>query len=224
DAIGQNYTLKLLYHSGTSPDFSNFSIEKDFNISVGIVQTDFEVVVQSTSGTQVSLGIVNTGINAANSLIMSIPQQSSFRASGISQQIIGNLAAGDYTIATFSITPTGGSGGGNRTGSFSYQAPQSLKVEINYTDVTGIRRGIIKEVPYSTSSSGNFSEITGRAVYGRNSGGISAWWFVGGGIIVIAAGFLIYKKYGHKLRKSKKNNSEKTPDWIAAEKAKGNKK
>jgi hypothetical protein len=230
DAIGGDYTLKLLYHQGTSTDFSTYSSEQDFNITVTNVQTDFAVVIQAVSGTQVSLGIVNIGKNAANSLIVSIPSQNGFRTTGTNQQIVGNLAAGDYTISTFNVAQvTTGTGrntnrtaGGNAAVNFTIPSQQQLQVQIDYTDVIGVRRTVVKTVPFSSVASGNFTAGSASARFGASvRPGISTWWFVGGGVIILIAGFLVYRRNSHKIKnffkKRKEKNSQKIPDWVEAE-------
>ena len=115
-------------------------MQKDFNITITDVQTDFDVVIQEASGTQVSIGIVNIGKNTANSLIVRIPQQENFRASGTSEQIVGNFAAGDYTIVSFNIISIARNARNatlprNFTQFSSQNASQPLKIQIDYTDI-----------------------------------------------------------------------------------------
>jgi hypothetical protein len=224
DAIRGGYNLTLFYHQGTSTDFSTYSSEQNFNITVTDVQTDFAVVIQAVSGTQVSLGIVNIGENAANSLIVGIPSQSGFRTTGTNQQIVGNLAAGDYTISTFNVAQVTAPGRNtNRTvaGNFTIPSQQQLQVQIDYTDVIGIRRTVVKTVPFSSINSGNFTGNINARFGTTARSGISAWWFVGGGVIVLIVGFLVYRRNASKIKnffkKRKEKNSGKIPDWVAAE-------
>jgi hypothetical protein len=90
-------------------------------------------------------------------VIVRIPNQPNFRVNGTSATIIGNLNAGDYTLATFQIFST-------RTSNISSNisnvppsissGPSNLTVEISYTDTLGIRRTVDKNVSYGFSTSG----------------------------------------------------------------------
>ena len=169
DAFEGDYQLKMIYHNGNSEDFETYGfIEKTFNVTVTDVRTEFATVIQGTSGTQISIGIVNTGKNTANSMVVGIPRQENFMVTGINQQIIGNLAAGDYTIVNFNINSmnqrnaTMGTPFFNttrmRNQSSSYSGnSQMLKVQIDYTDGIGKRRNVTKEIEFSSSSAGNLT-------------------------------------------------------------------
>jgi hypothetical protein len=93
-----------------------------------------------------------------------IPDQPTFRVNGTSATIIGNLNAGDYTLATFQIFSTRTS---NVSSNISSNIPPStssessnLTVEISYTDILGIRRTVDKNVSYRFNA--NDFSITGR--------------------------------------------------------------
>jgi hypothetical protein len=132
---------------------------------------------------------VNTGANTASSVVVSIPQQPSYSTSGTSSTSVGNLDAGDYTLASFSITSTTSNvtrngtmqfpsfnrtgmnsppSDGNFTGrpdmfmnqSFPQMGSNALIVQIAYTDMFGIRQSIQKQVNLSSGSSSGFSSRT----------------------------------------------------------------
>jgi len=69
--------------------------------------TDFEVVLQQSSSGATSFAITNTGVNTASSVIVSIPSQMNYVASGTTSVSLGNLDEGDYTLASFELTSTG---------------------------------------------------------------------------------------------------------------------
>jgi len=228
DALEGDYELKLFYHEGSSSDFSTLATENDFNISIMDVQTSFAAVLQDVSGMQVSIGIVNTGKNTANSLIVSIPPQDNFRTTGTNEQIVGNLAAGDYSIVTFSLTPAF-SRNSTRVGNNSANN-QLLKVKMDYTDGIGERRNVTQEIPLNNLlSSGNLT-LTGVTGFTRRntSSGISKWWYAIIIVLAIVVTFLIYKGY-HKVlinriknfyeKKGRGNgkNSKTAPNWVLAE-------
>lgn len=141
------------------------------NTTAGIViggRTDFDVVVSESSSGQTSLSVANTGNNPAYSVTVRIPTQRKFRVQDSTASIVGNLDKGDYTIVSFQITSTNASFGGPGTVNLSQQeqppeeerqrrgaelsqrnATQStnLRVAIDYTDTTGVRRTVEKAVP-----------------------------------------------------------------------------
>jgi hypothetical protein len=232
DALDGSYELELLLHVGGGTNFESFATGKTFNISVSDSRTDFDIVVQEVSGTQASLGIVNTGKNSANSLVVSIPQQENFRITGTNEQIVGNLAAGDYTIVSFNIAPKNQR---NMTRINGREQPdnsaenQLLKIQIEYTDEIGKRRVAEKELELSSSVfQGNVTANSGfngqtNFYSRRNNVGISIWWYVLGIVIlVVAVLIIVYKKYEHKIKDFyKKRHHEKvsgnTPNWVLTE-------
>jgi hypothetical protein len=141
------------------------------NTTAGIViggGTDFDVVVSESSSGQTSLSVANTGNNPAYSVTVRIPAQRQFRVQDSTASIVGNLDKGDYTIVSFQITSTNASFGGPGSANLSQQeqpseeewqrrgaelsqrnATQSnnLRVAIDYTDTTGVRRTVEKAVP-----------------------------------------------------------------------------
>jgi uncharacterized membrane protein len=182
--------IVLMASSGISPGIYPLTITMEYFDQTGTKQTmvstvglqisgttTFDLVVQqSTSGTTFS--VVNTGANVASSVIVSIPQQPNYQTSGVSSSSLGNLNAGDYTLATFQLTSTTSNSTSqflsfNRTGtgvqtgrnfsgrntftnqSFAGLRGNSLLVQISYTDVFGIRQTIQKEVTMSSSSYGS---------------------------------------------------------------------
>ncbi len=151
--------------------------------------TDFDVAFSETANGQTSFSVANIGSNPATSVAVRIPDQPSWRVTGSNSMIIGNLNKGDYTVASFSLTSntiasnysgtgTTGTGGyagrtGGATGSQAtnrtFQKPagnsQNITVEIDYTDTTGTRQSIMKQLAIgnqiSVNSSTTFSR-TGR--------------------------------------------------------------
>ncbi len=66
--------------------------------------TDFEIILQQSTTSSTTFAITNTGANVASSVIVSIPSQVNYIASGTSSVSLGNLDAGDYTLASFQIS------------------------------------------------------------------------------------------------------------------------
>lgn len=246
NAVNGDNELDVLYN--TDPT-SNVWVLKKLDISVANSQTSFAAVVQSSTGTSsgYSFSIVNTGENTANSAIVQIPNQPNFRVVGTNGQVVGNLAAGDYTIVNFNIIPTfSRTGAGNFSEvntSFNQgvSVSRNLTIEIDYTDNIGVRRTVLDTIDFTPSLSGS-SNITGLTTAGgaftRTRTGISSsgsifsniffWLFV----IAIGGGFIFYykkhpeetKAFFGKFHKNKskrqRNSGSEEPNWVVAERKK----
>jgi len=201
----ENYTkipVDMIASSGISPGVYPLTILLEYydqtgkkqtvNSTVGLQisgKTTFDIVLQTSTTSTTTFAVVNTGANTASSVVVSIPQQPSYSTSGTSSTSLGNLAAGDYTLASFSLTSTtsnatrngtmqfpsfnrtgtnGPPSGGNFTDgrnmfmnqSFSGRGNNQLVVQIAYTDVFGIRQTIQKRVNISSGSTSRFSSRT----------------------------------------------------------------
>jgi hypothetical protein len=99
-------------------------------------ETDFDVTFSESSAGQTSLSAANTGNNPAYSVTIRIPQQENFEVRGSTASIVGNLDEGDYTIVSFQVTPS----------QRNAAQDNNLKVLIEYTDATGVRRTVEKTV------------------------------------------------------------------------------
>jgi hypothetical protein len=230
NALEGDYQIKLLYHIGSNRNFETSYVEGNFNVTITDALTDFDAVLQEVSGTQISIGIVNTGKNTANSVIVKIPQQENYMTTGISEQIVGNLVAGDYTIVSFSIAQTMQRNATNSTAFRQGALPQAqpLKVKIDYTDGIGKRRSVVKEVQLSSALlQGNATRVmpTSANRYTSKSSGISVWWYAAGVVVVAAAAILAFRKYRSRLHKKEMHgkSSEHVPKWVAEEKTHGKK-
>jgi hypothetical protein len=205
--------ITVMASSGISPGVYPLTITIEYYDQTGTKQianstvgmqisggTTFDLVVQTSTSGSTTFSVVNTGANVASSVIVSIPQQLNYRTSGTSSASLGNLNAGDYTLATFQLTSTsnttsqipsfnrtetGTPSGRNFTGrnqfmnqSFTGFRGNGLLVEISYTDVFGIRQTIQKQVTISSGSSfGSFGSSTSSTgtqnSFGRNINGQS---------------------------------------------------
>jgi hypothetical protein len=188
----KNYTelpINIMASSGISPGIYPLTITMEYFDQTGTKQTvtstvgmqisgttTFDLVVQTSTSGSTTFSVVNIGANVASSIIVSIPQQLNYQTSGASTVSIGNLDAGDYTLATFQIvstssnttsqfpsfnrTGTGAMPGRNFTGrnqfmnqSFTGLRGNALLVQISYTDVFGVRQTIEKQVTITSRSS-----------------------------------------------------------------------
>lgn len=199
DALNGNNEIKLKYSDGGGSSYSIVT----FNVSLSNPRTDFDIVVQDST----TLAIANIGSNTAYSVVVKIPQQENFRVTGTSASIIGNLNAGDYTLATFQMVSTTSIANVSNisrrmppTGAFnvSTSGGKNLTVEISYTDLLGIRRTVQKEVSFDSVSESAKSIIqasqSSTSIIGNNG---LTYIIIGVSGIVVVVAFL-------KIRKRKK--------------------
>ncbi|PLW79754.1 hypothetical protein C0585_05990 [Candidatus Woesearchaeota archaeon] len=174
-------------------------LEKDFTVTVTDAQTDFDLVIQEASDSEVSIALANTGDNVAYSVIVRIPEQEDYQTTGIDGQMVGNLEDGDYTLVGFELETTS-------------RNPETLEVQIDYTDEIGERRTLLKDIKYGTDGDLNteFNSTTLQGVPGsmRGSGQFQQttstsyyqqWWFW---VIVLGAVYALWKTTSF-LRKRK---------------------
>ena len=188
--IGIKYAPKYL------SDSSEYT--QTFDVEVEDARTTFDAVIQETSGSEVSIAIANSGKNTANSMIVKIPEQEYFSASGTDGQMVGNLESGDYTIVSFSLNQIS-------------KDDDTLRFEIYYTDSIGERRIVNMELPVELTSTSMFDSTTST----QTSSGMQ-WYILAIVVVVLGAGFLIFKEY----KKEKKKPSKETPEWAKSEKEK----
>jgi hypothetical protein len=209
---------------------------QSFDIEVQNSQTNFDAVIQDISGSDVSIAIANIGKYAANSVIVRIPDQDSFRTTSVDGQMVGNLESGDYTIVSFTLSPKANiaSSPAERTNRTSQQPAMqtnsTLKFDVYYTDNIGERRIINMELPLNMNSNLSSSAFaTGTFTGRRTRSSWSAWYTI---LIILGAlliaGFIFYKKSPKKAKSffgkfnprnwhKKKNSSAaegNIPNWI----------
>jgi hypothetical protein len=135
---------------------------------VGLVvagTTNFEISYQETLGS-FSLNVANVGINTASAVTVSLPPQNNFTSVGSSSAVLGSLNTGDYTSAIFQITKKSGAG-------------NILDVVIQYTDNSGKRHSIVKNLAVELSTTG------AQASAGSASTNYTVWMLAGLIILVI---------------------------------------
>jgi hypothetical protein len=209
DAVKGENEIGIKYGFG---DGSTFYV-KTFNVSVSNPQTDFDVVMQGTTSGSTTLAIANVGSNTAYSVIVTIPSQPSFTTQGVSSSIVGNLNAGDYTLASFQIVSTSafnqstaGRAAFNRSAlqggnslNRSVSIPGNLLVQISYTDTLGIRRTVQKDVNVGSLATGTLSSqfsTTGRSST-QLSDGLT---YIAIGVVGIVAVVLFFKLRGRRKK------------------------
>ncbi len=182
--------------------------KQNVTASVGINiggATQFDAGVQDTSSGTTSLSIANIGVNPATSVSVSIPEQQDFAASGASSVFLGNLNPGDFGIASFQIFSRGAgqnaagqnAAGQNGFGTGARASPKNLTVEISYSDTSGTRQAVDKQIPLSLAA----STFQGSGMNGmRQNGGLFGYlpYIV---VVIIAVALLAWF---FKFRKRKK--------------------
>ncbi|MFA5953352.1 MAG: CARDB domain-containing protein [Candidatus Pacearchaeota archaeon] len=216
DAVESENSLKI---GISSNKYTTGDVIYELPISIENAQTDFDLVVQDSTTSEISLAIANIGKNTANSMIVRIPNQEYYRVTGTNGQMVGNLESGDYTIVSFSLTSIG------------KNSENPLIVQIDYTDSIGERRSSQKEV-YINSLYSNINESQNSEIPENFPGNFSqdfpirkkikVWPYVLAGVlIIILIGFLIYSKFLKKKKSKIKKLSEmknvktnEIPDWM----------
>jgi hypothetical protein len=221
DAINGDNQISARYGS-ISSDLSSY-IVSDFDVSIEDSRTNFDAVIQEVSGSDVSIAIANTGKYAANSVIVRIPQQDNFRATGTDGQMVGNLDSGDYTIVSFSLAnamPRNATRDSTTRQNFQ-NMQNNLKFDISYTDALGVRRTVNMELPVSlaTNSTG-FGNFAGRN--GRTTSSTKTTWYYW--VILLAVFVALYFHRKNSKNKSSSSKTDSTPDWIKNDKKKERKR
>lgn len=185
-----------------APGYYNpgYSLTKYFNITIKDSRTNFDAVIQEISGADISIALANTGKYAANSVVVRIPEQESFKAVGTNGQMVGNLESGDYTIVSFSLSQTSSRNFQNmtnysRTGS-SYQT--NLKFDIYYTDNLGERRIVNMQLPLNLNTNVSMAGIAGQAGFrtsSASSNGGNNWTLIITLVLLAGIAFFVYKRY-----------------------------
>jgi len=210
------YQLNLNLKSESVSNSTSNIISTKAGIFIG-GETDFDVAFSESSAGQTSLSVANTGNNPAQSVSVKIPQQQLFRVAGSNSAIIGNLDKGDYTIVSFQIVQSGSMNFTGLKGQSSQQNSQGLRINISkgginvnnggndlkvlieYTDTTGERRSVEKNVPIQFRAvSGQTTTINGRQTQQKSGFIGSVWFWVL--IIVVVIGFFVLK---NKTRRQK---------------------
>ena len=209
DAVDGTNEIELRYNANGKADAW---VYETFDIEVADAQTDFDLVIQEVSDSEVSIAIANTGKNVAYSIIVRIPEQESFEAVGTNGQMVGNLEDGDYTLVGFEIARKSRTSG------------KRLKVQIDYTDTIGERRSLIKELPFNMGTNSMISNTNRtlpegmtreemfaqrRAMIQSHQSTYQQWWFWAIIIVVLAAGWKGYKIYKKKKEEKEEKKSKK---------------
>lgn len=218
DTNAQPGLYKLNLHLSYDDSLSNKT--KTITTTAGMYVgggTDFDTAFSDNSNGQMSFSIANIGSNPASSVSVTIPDQPGWIVTGSNSVIIGNLNKGDYTVASFKLQSATGNmsfqnrirnstntpGQAQRPMNGSVNPANTLLMQIAYTDTTGQRNVIEKQVKIglqNVGASDGFTGMQGRRGAAPQDSVFSAniWYFVGAGVLLV--GFVGYRKYSsHKL-------------------------
>jgi len=129
------YELELILNYDLT-DLTGATSTETVSTTAGVFiggETDFDVALSDSSQEQTAFTVSNVGSNPAYSVTVRMPQQQGYRVTGSADAIIGNLDKGDYTVVYFRLSAAGMTTG-------------ALKVQVDYTDTTGARQTLVKEV------------------------------------------------------------------------------
>jgi hypothetical protein len=191
DLYGLN--LVLTYDNPISSGQSEFDTVAGVYVGGG---TSFAVSYDSGSGASTALNIANTGSNPATAVAVIIPaNQTGWRVTGARTSVIGSLAKGDYTIASFNLQGTG---------------RQPLNVEVDYTDTMGNRQSEMYDVEINAASGnttgGNYTGARNGQFAGaqRSSGTSITTVLLEAGAAVIIIGGIVAGIYAYRKRPVKR--------------------
>ncbi len=221
DILTANQEAELSYNVAADPNIETGIYPLDIGITfndidairtetsqVGLIvggATEFEVSAEVLSSGQVSISIANIGSNNAEAVVVRIPEQQGISISGSNTSILGSLNKGDFTLANFEMRSTamtrqtqGSIPTRPDTVSDEDSGRRTLLVQIEYTDTTGKRQSVQKnlEMNFVASEGGaemqaGFAGRMGRQSATQNNSIIA--WALLALVIVGAAGFNKFK-------------------------------
>jgi hypothetical protein len=177
NALDDNYDLKIRYSSSKSGDTV---IEKDFEISVEDIKSDFDVFVDDyvAATKTITFGILNIGKNDVEALTVEVPKQAAIDVKGSNKAIVGTLDANQDTTFSYEATPSAG----------------DIKLIVHYNDNNGERRSVEKIVSYDPT----YFENRVRDVKTK-----SAWSYALPVIVVILIGWFVKRRFFPKKKDNK---------------------
>jgi hypothetical protein len=182
DALDGDNALEIKYASSQGSRAGSFT-NKEFNISVEDVRTDFEVSIKDyVKGTQtLTFEILNTGEHDVEALTIDIPKQDNIAVKGSSRNIVGSLDSNEDTTFSFEAIPKNG----------------EINLVILYTDEINVRRQLEKSVVYDSSY------FTGRA---RDSGGTGTGTYIIIFVIIVAIVWYFWRRHKKKKEAHRKKH------------------
>lgn len=149
------------------------------NIQISDIQVKpVDVTLQTLAGSEATFAIVNTGTSQISSVTTTARSEAA-RVTGSDTNVLGNLNAGDYTLATFNFNTT----------------PSKPRVQVKYTDDSGIRRSTSRTVEISEPAQTTESkpETTSQ---GSDDSGNSSLTYIGIGVagLLSVVAYVLYRR------------------------------
>lgn len=141
-------------------------------------ETDFDLTFDEKSNSEYIFTIANIGANDANAVKVSIDNNSNWKTSSKSSEMIGTLSMGDYTTFSFE---------------FTRDAKDNLILRIDYTDTSGNRKSEIRSINIKSDTNSNSTFIQ-RNLENMNAGASNTQ--RGGPMSGIASGISTLKTWG----------------------------
>ena len=159
-----------------------------FNVKIDDVTSNFDVAFQDVNKDGVSIAVSNTGKNTANAITVKLDNQKDFDLLGISNYIIGNLNAGDYTIISTLVKPKD-----------SNNENLDLTLDIDYTDIVGNRRTVHKDIPVAMTYQvkKGFTDLTDAVIINPNlnkNSGSKFYMYTTIILVLVIIGMVFYRR------------------------------
>ena len=132
NAVESENEISLKYTTGDD----DFSVTRDFDISVDDVGTDFELSAGKVSASSIPVNLDNIGDKPAESVHVVLPDQSGIEKEGLETQVVGSMDSGENKEVDFAVS--------------NISVGSSYRFEIHYTDGNGVRRELVRNIEIGT--------------------------------------------------------------------------
>ena len=132
NAVESENEISLKYTTGNE----DFSVTRDFDISVDDVGTDFELSAGKVSASSIPVNLDNIGDKSAESVHVVLPDQSGINKEGVETQVVGSMDSGENKEVDFAVS--------------NISVGSSYRFEIHYTDGNGVRRELVRNIEIGT--------------------------------------------------------------------------
>lgn len=132
NAVESENEISLKYTTGNE----DFSVTRDFDISVDDVGTDFELSAGKVSASSIPVNLDNIGDKPAESVHVVLPDQSGIVKEGLETMVVGPLDSGENKVVDFAVS--------------NISVGDSYRFEIHYTDGNGVRRELVRNIEIGT--------------------------------------------------------------------------
>ena len=132
NAVESENEVTVQYSTGRG----DFTVSRDFDISVDDVGTDFELSAGKVSASSIPVNLDNIGDKPAESVHVVLPDQSGIVKEGLETMVVGPLDSGENKVVDFAVS--------------NISVGDSYRFEIHYTDGNGVRRELVRNIEIGT--------------------------------------------------------------------------